>query len=210
VLPIIILVVAVLGGIYGGIFTPVEAGAVGAAGSLIVAMAKRRLTWPKLWKVLLETGHTTVSVLFLILAANIYGRMLALSGLPQHVGELIGGADLGFMGFMALYIILIVILGMFLESVSIMLIILPLVLPIVQSFGGDLVWFGIVTVIAVEMGLLTPPLGIAVYVVRSTIEDQSITLNQIFAGAFPYVIIMLIVTILLILVPDLSLFLLRT
>lgn len=209
VLPILVLVFAVLGGIYGGLFTPVEAGAVGAAGALIIATVKRRLTWAKLWRVLLETGHTTVSVLFLILAANIYGRMLALSGLPQSVGELIGGANLGFMGFMTLYIILVVILGMFLESISIMLIILPLVLPIVQAFDGDLVWFGIVTVIAVEMGLLTPPLGIAVYVVRSTITDASITLNQIFAGAFPYVIIMLAVTVLLVLVPELSLFLLK-
>jgi C4-dicarboxylate transporter, DctM subunit len=209
VLPIIVLVAAVLGGIYGGLFTPVEAGAVGAAGALIIATLKRRLTLPKLWRVLLETGHTTVSVLFLILAANIYGRMLALSGLPQSVGELIGAANLGFMGFMTLYIILLVILGMFLESISIMLIILPLVLPIVQAFGGDLVWFGIVTVIAVEMGLLTPPLGIAVYVVKSTLSDTSITLNQIFAGSFPYVIIMLVVTILLIAMPELSLFLLK-
>jgi C4-dicarboxylate transporter, DctM subunit len=209
VLPIMVLVAAVLGGIYGGLFTPVEAGAVGAAGALIIATLKRRLTLPKLWRVLLETGHTTVSVLFLILAANIYGRMLALSGLPQSVGELIGAANLGFMGFMTLYIILLVILGMFLESISIMLIILPLVLPIVQAFGGDLVWFGIVTVIAVEMGLLTPPLGIAVYVVKSTLNDTSITLNQIFAGSFPYVIIMLVVTILLIAMPELSLFLLK-
>jgi TRAP-type C4-dicarboxylate transport system permease large subunit len=162
-----------------------------------------------LWTVLLETGHTTVSVLFLILAANIYGRMLALSGLPQRVGELIGTANLGFMGFMTLYIIFVVVLGMFLDSISIMLIILPLVLPIVQAFGGDLIWFGIVTVIAVEMGLLTPPLGIAVYVVKSTITDASITLNQIFIGAFPYVIIMLAVTILLIAFPSISLFLLN-
>ncbi|MDP7624499.1 MAG: TRAP transporter large permease subunit [Rhodospirillales bacterium] len=210
VLPIIILVVAVLGGIYGGIFTPVEAGAVGAAGALILSIIKRRLTWPKLWKVLMETGHTTVSVLFLILAANIYARMLALSGLPQTVSELIGSADLGFMGFLILYLVLVIILGMFLDSISIMLIILPLVLPIVLNFGGDLVWFGIVTVIAVEMGLLTPPLGIAVYVVKSTISDASITLNQIFAGAFPYVVIMFLVTILLIVFPQLSLFLLNS
>lgn len=209
VLPIIILVAAVLGGIYGGFFTPVEAGAVGAAGALIVALVKRRLTWPKLWKVLLETGHTTVSVLFLILAANIYGKMLALSGLPQFASSSIGGAEVSFFWFMVFYIVLVIILGMFLDSVSIMLIVLPLVLPIVLSFGGDLIWFGIVTVIAVEMGLLTPPLGIAVYVVRSTITDASITLNQIFRGAFPYVVIMLAVTILLIAFPQLSLALLN-
>jgi C4-dicarboxylate transporter, DctM subunit len=205
VLPIILLIVLVMGGIYGGLFTPVEAGAVGAAGALIIALLKRRLTWRKLWNVLIDTGHTTVSVLFLILAANIYGRMLALSGFPQTLGEFIGSADIGFLGFMALYIILIIVFGMFLDSISMMLILLPLVLPIVVGFGGDLIWFGIITVIAVEMGLLTPPLGISVYVVRSTIADTSVTLNQIFAGAFPYVVIMLAVTILLILVPQLSL-----
>ncbi|MEE3000903.1 MAG: TRAP transporter large permease subunit, partial [Pseudomonadota bacterium] len=207
--PIIVLVVAVMGGIYGGLFTPVEAGAVGAAGALIMALVKKRLTWAKLWKVLLDTGHTTVSVLFLILAANIYGRMLALSGFPQSVGEFISSANMGFMGFMALYIIILIILGMFLDSVSIMLIILPIVLPVVTSFGGDFIWFGIITVIAVEMGLLTPPLGIAVYVVRSTIDDARVTLNQIFIGAFPYVVIMLAVTVLLVAFPELSLFLLK-
>lgn len=207
--PIMLLVGAVMGGIYGGLFTPVEAGAVGAAGALIIALAKRRLTWRKLWKVLLDTGHTTVSVLFLILAANIYGRMLALSDFPQSVGEFITSADFGFIGFMMLYVLVLIVLGMFLDSVSIMLIILPIVLPVVAGFGGDFIWFGIITVIAVEMGLLTPPLGIAVYVVRSTIDDARVTLNQIFLGAFPYVIIMLAVTILLIAVPELSLFLLK-
>ena len=204
ILPILLLVVVVMGGIYGGLFTPVEAGAIGAAGALIIAILKRRLTWKKLWNVLIETGHTTVSVLFLILAANIYGRMLALSGFPQSLGEFIGAVNLGFAGFLVLYVILVIIFGMFLDSISMMLILLPIVLPIVSAFGGDLIWFGIVTVIAVEMGLLTPPFGIAVYVVRSTIEDATVTLNQIFAGAFPYVIMMLFVTIILIVFPELS------
>ena len=204
ILPILLLVVVVMGGIYGGLFTPVEAGAVGAAGALVISLLKRRLTWRKLWNVLVETGHTTVSVLFLILAANIYGRMLALSGFPQSLGEIIGGTNLGFAGFLVLYVILVIIFGMFLDSISMMLILLPIVLPIVSAFGGDLIWFGIVTVIAVEMGLLTPPFGIAVYVVRSTIEDATVTLNQIFAGAFPYVIMMLFVTIILIMFPVLS------
>jgi len=121
------------------------------------------------------------------------------------MGEFIANADVGFYGFMVMYLALVIILGMFLDSISLMLIVLPLVLPIVQGFGKDLIWFGIVTVIAVEMGLLTPPLGIAVYVVKSTIDDARVSLNQIFAGAFPYVIIMLFVTILLIIFPELSL-----
>lgn len=204
-LPIIILIVVVLGGMYGGFYTPVEAGAVGSAGALLIGLLKRRLTWPKFWNVLVETGHVTVSILFLILAANIYSRMLALSGFPQTVGGLIDAANLGFYGFMAVYILAVLVLGCFLESVSLMLIVLPLMLPIVVNFGADLVWFGIVTVIAVEMGLLTPPLGISVYVVRSCMNDQRVTLNQIFAGASPYVVIMLAVTILLIAFPKLTL-----
>jgi tripartite ATP-independent transporter DctM subunit len=209
IVPIFILVGAVMGGIYGGLFTPVEAGAVGTAGALVIALIKKRLTWGKLWKVLLDTGHTTVTVLFLILAANIYGRMLALSGFPQSVGEYIITANLGFLSFMILYVVILIILGMFLDSISILLIILPIVLPIVASFGGDYIWFGIITIIAVEMGLLTPPLGIAVYVVRSTVDDARVKLNDIFIGAFPYVVIMFFVTMLLVAIPELTLFLLR-
>ena len=175
----------------------------------MIALIKKRLTWGKLWKVLLDTGHTTVTVLFLILAANIYGRMLALSGFPQSVGEYIITANLGFLSFMILYVVILIILGMFLDSISILLIILPIVLPIVASFGGDYIWFGIITIIAVEMGLLTPPLGIAVYVVRSTVDDARVKLNDIFIGAFPYVVIMFFVTMLLVAIPDLTLFLLR-
>lgn len=204
-LPIVLLIVIVLGGIYGGFYTPVEAGAVGAAGALIIGLIKGRLTWDRLWRVLIETGHVTVAILFLILAANIYGRMLALSGFPQTLGAMIGAADLGLYGFMTLYVLIVLLLGMFLESISLMLIVLPLTIPIVTGLGSDLIWFGIVTVIAVEMGLLTPPLGLSVYVVRSTIDDPRVTLNQIFVGAAPYVVIMFLVTVLLILFPKLAL-----
>lgn len=206
--PVAALIVMVLGSIYTGIATPVEAGALGATGALLIALAMRRLTWRSLWEVLVETGHVSVAILFLILAANTYNRMLALTGLPQEIVLYISNFELGFFGFMMLYLLLVIFLGMFLESISLMLIVLPLVLPIVQSFGGDFVWFGIVTVIAVEMGLLTPPLGIACYVVRSTADDPRITLGQIFSGAFPFVVIMLLVTLLLIAVPEIVLFIL--
>lgn len=203
--PIIALVFLVIGGIYGGIFTPTEAGAAGALGALIIGILRRKLTWKAVWGVLMETGHITVSILFLILAANIYSRMLALSGLPQQMGDFIGGTGLGFTGFIILYVLVLILLGMILDSISIMLIILPLALPVLAQFGGDPIWFGIVTVIAVEIGLLTPPLGITCYVVKSTLNDDRITLNQIFLGAAPFAFIMLLVTILLIAVPEISL-----
>ena len=204
-LPIVLLVALVLGGIYGGFFTPTEAGAAGALGALLIAIARRRLSLRNLWQTVVETGHVTVSILFLILAARIYGQMLAMSNLPQQMSSLAVEADLGLYGFVALYILLLIVLGTILDSVSIMVITLPLAIPVIAGMGGDLIWFGIVSVVAVEIGLLTPPLGITCYVVKSTLDDERVTLNQIFAGAFPFVIIMLLVVVLLVAVPELSL-----
>jgi len=203
--PIVLLVALVLGGIYGGVFTPTEAGAAGAFGALAIAIARRKLTWRNLWATMVETGYVTVSILFLLLGARIFGQMLAMSNLPQQMSALAVGADLGLHGFLALYILLVVLLGTILDSVSIMVITLPFALPVVQHLGGDLVWFGVVAVVAVEIGLLTPPFGISCYVVKSTLDDSRITLNQIFAGATPFVIIMLLVVALLVAVPELSL-----
>ncbi len=206
--PIVSLIVIVLGGIYGGFFTPTDAGAVGALGALILALGKRKLTLGGFWKVLVETGHVTVSISFLIISASIYTRMLALSGVPQWLIGSIESAGLGFTGFLVIYIIIVLVMGTVLDSTSIMLIVLPLVLPIVSGFGADLIWFGIVTIIAVEIGLLTPPLGIAVYVIKSTLDDDRISLGDIFAGAAPFAAIMVLVLIAVVLLPELSLALL--
>lgn len=203
--PIVLLIALVLGGIYGGVFTATEAGAVGALGAFVIALARRRLTRAALWHALTETGQISVSILFLVLAANIYARMLALSGLPQGISEAIAASGVGFAGFMSMYLLLLIVLGMFLDSVSIMLIVVPLALPAVVALGGHPIWFGVVTVIGVEIGLLTPPLGITCFVVQSTLADARISLSDIFIGAIPFTIVMLLVTILLIAVPRLSL-----
>lgn len=203
--PIATLVVIVLGGIYSGFFTPTEAGAAGAAAAILVALVKGSLTWSKFWRVLVDTGLVSVSILMLIIAASMYSRMLTLSTIPQETTQFFAEMGLGLMGFMLLYLVLVIIMGMILDSTSIMLILLPLCLPIVTELGGDLIWFGIVTVIAVEIGLLTPPFGLTVYVVKATIADRNTTLGDIFAGTFPFVIMMAVVTLLLTFVPTLSL-----
>lgn len=203
--PITTLIFLVLGGIYAGWFTPTESGAVGALGALLIALGKRRLSRSKLWQVLTETGHVTVSVLFLIIAANMYGRMLALSGVTQFLGSWIGDSGLGMYPLIAIYIIVVLLMGTILDSSSILMIIVPLVYPVMIAMNFDLVWFGIVTVIAVEVGLITPPLGIAAYVVKSTLDDQRIGLNDVFRGAFPFVCIMVVVLILIVLFPQISL-----
>lgn len=208
-IPIVLLVALVLGGIYAGWFTPTESGAVGALGALLLTLGKRQLTWAKLWQVLIETGHVTVAILFLIISANIYGRMLALSGITGFIGNWIGESGMGLYAVISIYLVVVLLMGTILDSTSIMMIVVPLIYPIMKSFGVDFVWFGLLTVIAIEVGLITPPLGIAAYVVKSTLDDQKISLNDVFAGAFPFVLIMILVLALVTAFPQVSLILVR-
>ncbi len=203
-IPVAILIVLVLGGIYGGIFAPHEAGAAGALAAMVLALIKRRLDLPRLWEVMRESGQVTVTILFLIIAASTFSRMLTLTGLPQDIAAYLGGTGLGMFGFLLIYLLLLIILGMVLDSTSILLILLPLALPVVSALGGDLIWFGVVTIVGVEIGLLTPPLGLSVYVIKSSLDDQSISLGTIFAGAFPFVLITLAVAILLMVFPGIT------
>lgn len=200
-LPIALLIVLVLGGIYAGFFTPVEAGAMGAAGALVLGLVKRRLSLRGLWKVLVETGLVTASICFLIIAAQMYSRMLAFSGVPAGLGAFVADGDIGFWALIGIYVAVVIAMGMILDSSSIMLILVPLMLPVVVPMGLDLVWFGVVTVLAVEIGLLTPPFGISVYVIKSTLDDPSITLGDVFAGAAPFALVMLAVLGLVIVFP---------
>ncbi len=203
--PIILLILLVLGGIYGGIFTPTEAGGVGALGALIIAFGKGRLAPRELGGILMETGQVTASITFLIIAAHMYSRLLALTGLPNAMAGLLESWELGLMGIMLLYLLVIILLGTILDSASILLILLPLILPVIEPFGVDLVWFGIVTIIAVEVGLLTPPLGVACFVIKSNLDDKRIGLNDIFAGAAPFAVVMVLMTALVLAVPWLAL-----
>ena len=203
-LPIVFLIALVLGGLYGGLFTPTEAGGVGAAGAPAIALVRRRLTMAKLWNLLLETGFVSVSVLFLIIAASLYSRMLALTGMPGAVTETIAGLNLGSWGFLFAYIAIVIVLGCIIDSVSIMLIMLPIVLPVAREFGMDIIWFGVITVLAVEMGLLTPPFGVSVYAVKASINDPTISIKDIFAGSLPFLLVMLLVLAILVAFPKLS------
>jgi C4-dicarboxylate transporter DctM subunit len=206
--PVLALIVLVLGGIYGGVFTPTEAGAAGAFGAMVIALLRKRLTWTKLWHVMGETGQVSVSILFLIIAASAFSRMLTLTGLPQDMAVFLGNTGLGMPGFLAAYLVLLLALGAMLDSTSIMLIVLPLALPVATALGANLVWFGVVTTIAIEIGLLTPPFGLSVYVIKASMDDARITLGTIFGGAFPFVLITLAVTLLLMAFPQITLALL--
>lgn len=204
-LPVVAIIAIVMGGIYAGAFTATEAGAVGTLLALIVAAARRKLSWSTMRSVVLETGYIATTILFLIIAANVYARMLTLSTIPMQMTAFLGEANIGMGAFLVLYLGILLVLGMLLDSVSIMLIMLPIVVPVVTALGGDPIWFGIVTVVAIEIGLITPPFGLSVFVVKGSLPKDFISLGEIFAGAAPFVVVMILVTILLMAVPSLSL-----
>ena len=203
-LPISVLVALILGGLYAGFFTPTEAGGVGALGALLIALARRRLDGARLWRIMTETGQVSVSILFLLIAAGLYSRMLSLAGLPNEIGNMVSTLGLGPYGFLLFYITIIMLLGMLLDSSSILLIMVPIAAPIAQAFGFDLIHFGIITIIAVEAGLLTPPFGISVFTVKATLPDKSTGIEEIFAGAMPYVAVMMIALVFIVFLPWLS------
>jgi C4-dicarboxylate transporter, DctM subunit len=207
-LPTLGLITIVLGGIYTGWMTAVEAGATGSFVALIIALVRRSMSLRGFWEALLETGHITAAILFLITAASIYSRMLGLAGLPNQLQDLLAGNAASFWTVMLLYVLLMIFLGTILDTASIILIVVPLFLPLVEAMDMSLIWFGIITVVGAEIGLLTPPLGISCFVIKSTLNDDTITLKDVFMGALPFAFVMLIVLFILIEFPILSLALL--
>ncbi len=203
-LPIVLLIALVLGGIYGGLFTATEAGGVGALGALVLTLAKGELNRANLWEALSETGHVTAAICFLLVSAHIYSRMIALTGIPNIMEEWVNASGLGLTGLLAVYIIAIVLMGTILDAASIMLITVPLMIPALSGFEIDLIWFGIITILAVEIGLLTPPLGLACFVIHSNLQDDRIRIEDVFWGAVPFAITMLLVLLLVVAVPELA------
>jgi tripartite ATP-independent transporter DctM subunit len=208
-LPTLGLITVVLGGIYTGWLSAVEAGATGALVALLIAVVRRSMSTKSFWDALLETGHITASILFLITAASIYSRMLGMAGLPNQLQDLLANNASSFWMVMFLYVLLMLFLGTLLDTASIILIVVPLFLPMVEAMNLSLVWFGIITVVGAEIGLLTPPLGISCFVIKSTLNDDNISLKDVFMGALPFAFVMLIVLVILIAFPSLSLALLN-
>ncbi|ALA17707.1 MULTISPECIES: TRAP transporter large permease [unclassified Chelatococcus] len=209
VIPIALLIGLVLGGLYGGFFNPTEAGAAGAFGALVIAVLRKSLDRRSFWNLLVETGQITVSVLFLILAASFFSRMLALSGMPQALAAFFLEGPVGPYGFLVAYIVLVLLLGCLIDSISIMLILLPIAVPVAKAIGLDPIWFGVITVLAVEMGLLTPPFGLSVYTIKSAMGDADLKVGEIFRGAMPFLAAMLFTLVLIILFPPLATWLAR-
>lgn len=209
--PISILVALVLGGMYGGLFTATEAGAVGAAGAMIIALLRRALDLKTFWSILIDTGYVTASLILIIASAIMFGRFLAMSGLPSALSDWVTQQQFTMLSVMLVYVALVLFLGTALDSTSTVLIAVPIFTPILKSLGGDLVWVGIITMIAVEVGLITPPLGMSPFVVKASLDKEGfakgISLNDIYLGALPFAIAALVVIALIVMFPRIALML---
>jgi tripartite ATP-independent transporter DctM subunit len=202
--PMLVIVAASIGGIYLGVFTPSEAAAVGAFLALAYAFWRKSLDRSSFAEVLLETVKTTSFVFLILIGAFVFGPFLALSGLPEHLAQTLSGLPVPRLVILSILVAIYVVLGMFLEGFSILVLTLPIVIPIVEALHYDLIWFGVLMVIVLEMGLISPPVGINVFVVKGLVPH--VPMGQIFRGIMPFWLAMLVCVAILIAFPEIALF----
>ncbi|WP_375261949.1 TRAP transporter large permease [Palleronia sp.] len=208
VAPVIALVALVLGGLFAGFFTATEAGAVGAAGAIVIAAVSGRLTWDVLTQSLTETLMASAALFVIGVGAAMFTRFLGLSGLSGFISQTVASADLSFWQLMVLIVVIYLLLGTFMEPFGALFITLPVLLPVVEAQGASLVWFGVLVVKLLEVGMITPPVGMNVFIIRS-VASKYVSLTQIFAGVIPFILADIVVVALIIAAPGIVLFLPR-
>lgn len=203
--PILAVVMTTIGGMYTGFFTPVEASAVGAFFTFLVAAWRRTLSWKPARTVILQTLNATATVFLIIIGAFVFIPFMSMTELPEHLVTILTSLPIGDLGVLAVIILAYLILGMFLESMAMLVLTIPVVIPIAIGLDWDLIWFGIIVVIVLEMGMISPPVGINVFIVKSIAPD--VPMGKIFRGIWPFWFAMLAMIGLLILFPQIALFL---
>jgi tripartite ATP-independent transporter DctM subunit len=202
--PMLTIVVISIGGIYVGAFSPSQAAAVGAALAFGYAIWRRSLGNGNLSKILIETVNTTALVFLILIGALVFGPFLALSGLPEKIAQSLAGLDVPRVVILILILSVYILLGTFLEGFSMLVLTLPIVFPIINALGYDPIWFGVIMVIVLEMGLIDPPVGINVFIVKGLVPD--VPMSEIFAGIVPFWFAMMVCIAVLIMFPEIATF----
>jgi C4-dicarboxylate transporter, DctM subunit len=197
------LIVVVIGGIWGGAFTPTEAAGVGAIGGLVIAIIKR-MTWREIGRSIVESGRSAAPIMLLLIVGQLYSRLLAIGGVNTAIQDVFSGSEIGPWLMLGIMILIWLILGMLLDTVSIILLTVPIFAPLAVGVGWDPIAFAIIGILAIEAGLLTPPFGLLVYAVKGFLNDDKITLVQLFGATIPYWIMILIVVVLVALFPGIA------
>ena len=206
--PIVGIILVTIGGIYSGIFSPVEAAAVGAGLVIILGFILRQLSLKSLWLALKDSVVTTATVMLILIGAHMINPFLALSHIPQALGTFLGGLDVSPVAVLCMMLVCYLVLGCFMEGFSMLVLSMPIFFPVVTQLGIDPIWFGVLVVLTLEMGLISPPVGVNIFIVKSVAEN--VPLRNIFMGAIPFWGVMLLCLILLIVFPEISLYLPNT
>lgn len=206
--PLIGVIVLSIGGIYTGIFTPVEASGVGAALVIALALVSGDMTTGKFRQAIFDTVKTSAMLYMIVIGANVLNPFLAMTHIPATLGEGLAGFGLGPYGALAVIVLAYVILGMFLDGLAMLVVTIPIVFPIMMANGFDPIWFGVVAVIMVEMGMITPPVGLNVFVVKGIAPEVPMT--TIFRGVAPFLLAMVVCLLLIVVFPQIALFLPNT
>jgi tripartite ATP-independent transporter DctM subunit len=202
---VVLLFVLVMGGIYGGIFTPTEAGAVGSFGALVLVMVKGRFNRPNLTHALSESAQTTAMVFFIFIGATIFGYLLAVSQLPMQIAAWVAALPLNRYAILTGILLIFTVLGTVMDTLAIIMLVVPIVFPAILKLGFDPIWFGVIMARISEIGLITPPVGLNVYVIKGVAKD--VPLSTIFKGIVPFLIADIVGVVVLIAFPQISLFL---
>jgi tripartite ATP-independent transporter DctM subunit len=201
----IALFILVMGGIYTGIFTPTEAAGVGAFGAFIFSLSKRQMTWKNFLDSLRMTAQTTAFIFIIVISAHIFGKFLAVTRIPSELADYMVGLAVSKYIILAIVVVLYSILGMFLEGFAILVLTIPIIHPLMVDLGFDPIWFSVMVVIMLEMSLITPPVGVNVFVIKGVAKD--VPMYTIFKGIWPFWVAMLVSLFFLTLFPDIALFL---
>ena len=186
----IVLVISIMGSIYMGIATPEESAAIGATVAIFISVAYRRLSWKELHGALRRTVAVTAMIMFMVLGGNVFAFLLSTMSIPQYITNLIVGLEVSRWTIMIMINIVFLILGCLLDPMAIMVICLPILFPIVTKLGFDPIWFGIIVTINVEMGMITPPFGLNLFILKATIKE--VTMEDIVRGSLPFVLLLML------------------
>jgi len=201
----LLLFVFVIGGLYGGLFTPTEAGGMGAGGAFLIGVLRGRLDGKEIRRSLLQATRTAAAVFTVLIGALLFGYFLTVTQTPQKVTEFLTGLGVGRYGVLALIMLMYLVLGCLMDSLAMVILTVPIIFPVVTHLGFDPIWFGVIIVMTVELGLIHPPVGMIVFVIKSVVQDVSFT--TIFKGVLPFIITDLIRLLILISFPIIALWL---
>lgn len=202
--PMLALFVLVMGGIYFGFFTPTEAAGIGAFGAFVITALKKKMSFEILVDSLLVTGNMTAMIFLIIIGANIFSSFLALTGIPFMLAEAVATLQFPRMVVLAIILLIFVLLGCVMDCFAIMILMVPILFPVIQAMNFDPIWFGVIMVIVLEIGLITPPVGLNVFVIKGVVPGISLT--TIFEGVWPFLISALVCILAIILFPQIALF----